>query len=64
MVLDGDGGIRDHPGAFLSIETYSWCGPAIDWCVGRAGVDLRFRGLGLCTLAILLLYALGCIGRS
>ena len=64
MALDGDGGIRDHPGAFLSIETHSWGGPVIDWCGGRAGVDYRFRGLGLSTLAILLLYALGWIGLS
>jgi len=64
MVLDGDGGIRDHPGAFLSIETHSCRGPVIDWCGGRAGVDYRFRGLGLSTLAILLLYTLGWISRS
>ena len=37
MALDGDGGIRDHQGASLSIETHSWRGPGIDWCVaGRA----------------------------
>ena len=34
------------------------------WCVGREDIDYRFRGLGLCTLAVLLLYALGWIGRS
>lgn len=27
-------------------------------------IDYRIRGLGLCTLAVLLLYALGWIGRS
>ena len=51
-------------GAFLSIETRSWRRPANDWCVGRQGINYRFRGLGLCTLAVLLLYALGWIGRS
>jgi hypothetical protein len=51
-------------GAFLSIETRSWRGPANDWCVRRQGINYRFRGLGLCTLAVLLLYALGWISRS
>ena len=64
MALDGDGGKRDRQGAFLSIETHTWRGPVIDWCVGREDVDYRFRGLGLCTLAVLLLYALGWISRS
>jgi len=64
MALDGDGRIRDHQGAFLSIETHSRRRPVIDWWVGQAGVDYRFRGLGLCTLAILLLYALGWSRRS
>jgi hypothetical protein len=51
-------------GAFPSIETHSWRGPVIDWCVGREDIDYRFRGLGFCTLAVLLLYTLGWIGRS
>ena len=51
-------------GAFLSIGTHAWRGPVIDWCVGRGDIDHRFWGLGLCTLAVLLLYALGWIGRS
>ena len=51
-------------GAFLSIGTHSWRGPVIDWCGGREDIDYRFWGLGLCTLAVLLLYALGWIGRS
>ena len=51
-------------GAFLSIGTHSWRGPVVDWCVGREDIDYRFWGLGLCTLAVLLLYALGWIGRS
>ena len=51
-------------GAFLSIGTHSWRGPVIDWYGGREDIDYRFWGLGLCTLAVLLLYALGWIGRS
>ena len=51
-------------GAFLSIGPQSWRGAVIDWCVGREDTDYRFWGLGLCTLAVLLLHALGWIGRS
>ena len=51
-------------GAFLSIGMHSWRGPVIDWCVGREDIDYRSWGLGLCTLAVLLLDALGWIGRS
>lgn len=50
--------------AFLSIETHSWREPVIDWRVGREDIDYRFRGLSLCTLAVLLLDALGWIGRN
>ena len=51
-------------GAFLSIGPHSWRGPVIDWCVSREDIDYRFWGLGLCMLAVLLLHALGWIGRS
>jgi hypothetical protein len=64
MILDGEGGRDEAKGAFLSIETRSWRGPANDWCVDLQGINYRFRGLGLCMLAVLLLYALGWIGRS
>jgi hypothetical protein len=50
--------------AFLSIGIHSWHGPVIDWCAGREDVDYRFWGLDHCALAVLLLYALGWIGRS
>ena len=50
--------------AFLSIGTHSWRGPVIDWCGGQEDIDYRFWGLGLCTLAVLLLHALGWVGRS
>ena len=35
----------------------------LDWCSAREDVDLRFWGLGLCALAVLLLHALGWIGH-
>ena len=51
-------------GAFLSIGPPTWRGPVIDWCLGREDIDYRFWGLGLCALAVLLLHALGWIGRN
>lgn len=49
---------------------FLWLGPAalrervLAWCTAREDVDYRFWGLGLCTLAVLLLHALGWIGRE
>ena len=51
-------------GAFLSIGPHSWRRLVIDWCVGREDIDYRFCGLSLCALAVLLLHALGWVGRS
>ena len=51
-------------GAFLSIGPHSWRRLVIDWCVGREDIDHRFCGLSLCALAVLLLHALGWVGRS
>lgn len=45
--------------AFLSIGTHSWRRPVTDWCVGLENIDYRFWKLGLCMLAVPLLYALG-----
>src|SRR5262245_62067187 len=48
---------------------FLWLGPedirqrTIDWCLTREPVDYRLWGLGLCTLAVLLLHALGWIGQ-
>ena len=48
---------------------FLWLGPLalrermIEWCATREDVDYRLWGLGLCTLAVLLLHALGWIGR-
>lgn len=49
---------------------FLWLGPAglrdraLAWCSARDDVDYRFWGLGLCALAVLLLHALGWIGRG
>lgn len=51
-------------GVFLSIGPPTWRGPVIEWCVSRADIDYRLWGLGLCALAVLLLHALGWIGRN
>ena len=51
-------------GAFLTVGPASWRGPVILWCVGREDIDYRFYGLCLCALAVLLLHALGWIGRN
>jgi hypothetical protein len=46
-----------------------WLGPGtlreqvLEWCLTREDVDYRIWGLGLCILAVLLLHALGWIGR-
>jgi hypothetical protein len=46
-------------GAFLAAGPERWRKPILDWCLARDDVDYRFWGLGLCTLALLLLHALG-----
>lgn len=46
-------------GVFLTSGPDRWRKPLLDWCLGREDVDYRFVGLWLCTLAILLLHALG-----
>jgi hypothetical protein len=57
-------GVMVAKGTFLSIGSPSWRKPVIDWCLGREDIDYRFWGLGLCALAVLLLHALGWIGRN
>lgn len=64
MALDGDGGRHDCQRG-LPIDRnaiVTWAGHRL---VCRSeDIDLRFRGLGLCALAVLLLHALGWSGRS
>lgn len=51
-------------GLFFSLAPQAWRGSALAWLLGREDVDYRFWGLGLCTLAVLLLHALGWIGQE
>jgi len=49
---------------------FLWLGPTeirkrvLKWCWNREDIDYRFWGLGLCALAVLLLHALGWIGKE
>lgn len=46
----------------LAVGPSRWRQGLLDWCLRRDDVDYRFWGLGLCTLALLLLHALGWLG--
>jgi hypothetical protein len=50
-------------GLFLAVGPEALKQTVIDWCLQREDVDYRFWGLGLCTLAILLLHGMGWIGH-
>ena len=49
-------------GLFLFIAPAAWRLAVIRWCLEREVVDYRFWGLGLCTLSMLMLDALGWLG--
>ena len=51
-------------GVFLAMGPFQWRHQVVEWCLRREEVDYRFWGLGLCTLAILLLHALGWVGAQ
>lgn len=51
-------------GVFLSFAPTQRRDELMAWSLGREDVDYRFWGLGLCTLAVLLLDALGWIGQE
>lgn len=51
-------------GLFLAFAPALWRDRIVAWSLGREDVDYRFWGLGLCTLALLLLHALGWIGQE
>jgi len=57
-------GVMIVKGLFLAIGPSDWRARVLDWCLSRDDVDYRFGGLGLCTLATLLLHALGWISGS
>ncbi len=49
-------------GWFIVWGPPAWRDPVLTWCLNRDAVDYRFVGLWLCTLAVLLLHALGLLG--
>lgn len=51
-------------GLFLVWGAPSWRAATLTWCFQREDVDYRLFGIGLCTLAVLLLHALGWLGRE
>lgn len=51
-------------GVFLAVGPEQWKQWVVGWCLEREDVDYRFWGLGLCTLALLLLRALGWLGND
>ena len=51
-------------GLFLFTAPEAWRQTAIQWCLDREVVDYRFWGLGLCTLSMLMLDALGWLGNG
>jgi len=51
-------------GLFLAFGPALWRERALAWSLSREDVDYRFWGLGLCTLAALLLQDLGWIGEE
>jgi hypothetical protein len=76
LLLVGAQGLRYQPlwalaglgmivkGLFLGWGPSRWRDPLVGWCLHREPVDYRFWGLGLCTLAVLLLHALGWLGNA
>lgn len=58
------GGIMVVKGLFLAMGPEPFRKDVLDWCLGREDIDYRFWGLGLCTLALLLLHALGWLGNG
>ncbi len=51
-------------GGFLALGPEKMRSRLVEWCLSRDDVDYRFVGIGLCTLAALLLHALGWLGPS
>lgn len=51
-------------GLFLALGPEAWRSRLVEWCLNREDVDYRFVGIGLCTLAALLLHALGWVGEE
>lgn len=58
------GSVMIAKGIFFLASPASWRQSVLDWCLSREEIDYRFWGLGLCTLAVLLLHALGWLGQE
>lgn len=58
------GGAMVVKGLFLAAGPERWKHGVLEWCLKREDVDYRFWGLGLCTLAFLMLNALGWLGSQ
>lgn len=48
-------------GLFFLLASIEYRHLVVKWCVNREAVDYRFWGLGLCTLSVLLLDAVGAL---
>jgi uncharacterized protein YjeT (DUF2065 family) len=76
LLLLGTGGLHYQPlwlvaggamvvkGLFLAVGPEGFKKEVLEWCLTREDVDYRFWGLGLCTLAVLLLHAVGWLGNG
>ncbi len=53
------GSVMIVKGGFLALAPDPVKRQVLDWCLHREDIDYRFWGLGLCTLAMLMLHALG-----
>ena len=51
-------------GLVLTCGPVAWRTQLVEWALSREDVDYRFVGIGLCTLAVLLLHALGWLGQE
>lgn len=51
-------------GVFLAVGPKELRARLVEWSLNRENVDYRFVGIGLCTLAVLLLHALGWLGQT
>jgi uncharacterized protein YjeT (DUF2065 family) len=51
-------------GLLLALGPPAWRRRLVEWALNREDVDYRFVGISLCTLAVLLLHALGWLGQE
>lgn len=56
------GAVMVLKGVFLTMGPEPLRQGVVEWCLRRDEVDYRLVGMGLCTLSVLLLHALGWVG--